>query len=251
MTQLKLWLFLKKTSESQFKTSQQMNKLMLEKKPQETNNTKPLLLRLLPLMMLLMPLMKLAKLIQHLSLGASFVQVKSKYETIHKRLTDNTSHSQLLQPVVAALTELATHGVNQKALTKIAQLLSEIRQQLVSEKATKTDVEERQAAHWAEFSAHLSNEHTRLVERKAQLEVQIQEQKDTIEDAQSWIEFHTLELENSEERLAGQQAWYAVQSEIYETQTAEREAQNEIVDRLQEHISEKLSTTAQFISKRN
>ncbi|CAD8080463.1 unnamed protein product [Paramecium sonneborni] len=192
-----------------------------------------------------------AKLIQHLSLGASFVQVKSKYETVHKRLTDNTSHSQLLQPVVVALTELATHGVNQKALTKIAQLLSEIRQQLVSEKAAKTDVEERQAAHWAEFSVHLSNEHTRLVERKAQLEVQIQEQKDTIEDAQSWIEFHTLELENSEERLAGQQAWYAVQSEIYETQTAERAAQNEIVDRLQEHISEKLSTTAQFISKRN
>ncbi|CAK70085.1 unnamed protein product (macronuclear) [Paramecium tetraurelia] len=35
------------------------------------------------------------------------------------------------------------------------------------------------------------------------------------------------------------------------TQTAERAAQNEIVDRLQEHISEKLSTTAQFISKRN
>ncbi|CAK77584.1 unnamed protein product (macronuclear) [Paramecium tetraurelia] len=58
-------------------------------------------------------------------------------------------------------------------------------------------------------------------------------------------------LENSEERLAGQQAWYAVQSEIYETQTAGRAAQNEIVDRLQEHISEKLSTTAQFISKRN
>ncbi|CAD8148295.1 unnamed protein product [Paramecium octaurelia] len=192
-----------------------------------------------------------AKLIQHLSLGASFAQLKSKYDVLHKKLSDNTSHTALLQPVITALTELATHGVNQKALTKIAQLLSEIRQQLVQEKAAKTDVEERQAAHWAEFSVHLANEHTRLVERKAQLEVQIQEQKDTIEDAQSWIEFHTLELENSEERLAGQQAWYAVQSDIYETQTAERTAQQEIVDRLQEHISEKLSTTAQFIASRN
>ncbi|CAD8176145.1 unnamed protein product [Paramecium pentaurelia] len=192
-----------------------------------------------------------AKLIQHLSLGASFAQIKTKFDSLHKKLSDNTSHSALLQPVITALTELATHGVNQKALTKIAQLLSEIRQQLVQEKAAKTDVEERQAAHWAEFSVHLANEHTRLVERKAQLEVQIQEQKDTIEDAISWIEFHTLELENSEERLAGQQAWFAVQSQIYETQTSERTAQQEIVDRLQEHISEKLSTTAQFIASRN
>ncbi|CAD8181774.1 unnamed protein product [Paramecium pentaurelia] len=192
-----------------------------------------------------------AKLIQHLSLGASFAQIKTKFDSLQKKLSDNTTHSALLQPVIAALTELATHGVNQKALTKIAQLLSEIRQQLVQEKTAKTDVEERQAAHWAEFSVHLANEHTRLVERKAQLEVQIQEQKDTIEDAISWIEFHSLELENSEERLAGQQAWFSVQSQIYETQTAERTAQQEIVDRLQEHISEKLQTTAQFIASRN
>ncbi|CAK69655.1 unnamed protein product (macronuclear) [Paramecium tetraurelia] len=59
MTQSKHWLFLKKTSELQFQTLQQMNKLMLEKKPQETNNTKPLLLRLLPSMMLLKLLMML------------------------------------------------------------------------------------------------------------------------------------------------------------------------------------------------
>ncbi|CAK70087.1 unnamed protein product (macronuclear) [Paramecium tetraurelia] len=59
MTQSKLWLFLKKTSELQFQTLQQMNKLMLEKKPQETNNTKPSLPRLLPSMMLLKLLMML------------------------------------------------------------------------------------------------------------------------------------------------------------------------------------------------
>ncbi|CAD8088461.1 unnamed protein product [Paramecium primaurelia] len=91
-----------------------------------------------------------AKLIQHLSLGASFAQIKTKFDTLHKKLSDNTSHFALSQPVIAALTELATHGVNQKALKKIAQLLSEIRQQLVQEKAAKTDIEERQAAHWAE-----------------------------------------------------------------------------------------------------
>jgi hypothetical protein len=114
-----------------------------------------------------------AKLIQHLSLGASFAQVKTKFDQLHKKLTENTSHSALLQPIISALAELSTHGVNQKALTRIAQLLSEIRQQLVAETNAKTDVEERQAAHWAEFSVHLTNEHARLVERKTQLEVTI------------------------------------------------------------------------------
>lgn len=37
-----------------------------------------------------------AKLIQHLSLGASFAQVKTKYEVLHKKLSDNQSHTALL-----------------------------------------------------------------------------------------------------------------------------------------------------------
>lgn len=38
-----------------------------------------------------------AKLIQHLSLGASFAQVRTKFDSLHKRLSDNTSHTALLQ----------------------------------------------------------------------------------------------------------------------------------------------------------
>ncbi|KAM3131279.1 hypothetical protein pb186bvf_016597 [Paramecium bursaria] len=191
-----------------------------------------------------------SKLIQHLSLGASFAQVRTKYEAIHKKLSESNEHTAILQPVITALTELATHGVNQKALTRISQLLSEIRQNLVAEKADKLQTEERQAANWAAFSAHLTNEHARLVERKSQLEVTIQEQKDTIEDANEWIEFHTVELEVAVEALAEIEAWEANEQELYETQTAERAGQQEVVDRLQEHISEKLAGTAQYVARR-
>ncbi|CAD8171578.1 unnamed protein product [Paramecium octaurelia] len=229
MTQLKHLLFLKKISELLFKILQTMKPFILGKRLLEISNTKLLLLKLLLLMKLQMLLMMLLT-YRTFKFRCFLCLNKDQIDTLHKKLSDNTSYTPLLQPVITALTELATHGFNQKALTKIAQLLSKIRQQISLRESCQ---DKRQAARWAEFSVHLANEHTRLVERKAQLEVQIQEQKNTIEDVISWIEFHTLEFENTEERLAGQTA------------------QEEVVDRLQEHISGKLSTTAQFIANRN
>lgn len=48
------------------------------------------------------------KLVQHLSLGTSFAQLKNRFDAVQKRLTENKTHGALLQPIVTALTELAT-----------------------------------------------------------------------------------------------------------------------------------------------
>jgi hypothetical protein len=59
-------------------------------------------------------------------LGASFAQLKSKYDTVLTKLKENTSHEALLKPIITALTELSTN-VNFKAIQQIAQLLAELR----------------------------------------------------------------------------------------------------------------------------
>jgi DNA-binding MurR/RpiR family transcriptional regulator len=60
-------------------------------------------------------------------MGAAFAQVKTRYDAVQKKLQENTAHQALFKPIIAALTELSTH-VDSKAIQKIAQLLSELRQ---------------------------------------------------------------------------------------------------------------------------
>lgn len=55
------------------------------------------------------------KLVQHLALGTSFSQLKSRFDAVQKRLEENEAHGALFQPIITALTELATK-VDQKAI---------------------------------------------------------------------------------------------------------------------------------------
>jgi hypothetical protein len=80
-------------------------------------------------------------------LGASFAQLKSKYDNVLTKLKENTSHEALLKPIIAALTELNTN-VNFKAIQQIAQLLAELRQHLVGAQNNLRENEEKQAANW-------------------------------------------------------------------------------------------------------
>jgi hypothetical protein len=65
----------------------------------------------------------------------------------------------------------------------------------------------------------LTNEHSRLAERKAQLESEISLNKENIEIAEEALEYHTLELENAQEGLAHEENWGAQQSNLYDEQT--------------------------------
>ncbi|CAD8079544.1 unnamed protein product [Paramecium sonneborni] len=189
------------------------------------------------------------KLVQHLSLGATFAELKPKFEAVQKRLIENESHGALFQPIVTALTELASK-VDQKAIQRILQLLSQLRQQLVEARSVLEDTENRQAQRWVEFSTHLSNEHNRLVERKNQLEQSIQTFKTNIETATHFFEVHTLEQESAQETLDAENEWCASQENTYSTQSTERQRQQEIVERILEHLTDKLTATSQYLGGR-
>jgi len=177
--------------------------------------------------------------------------VKTRYDVVAKKLAALTQREALLKPIVAALTELASATtVDFKAIAQIAELVAQLRQQLVGVRANLRDTEEKQAGNWAEFSQHLTEEHNRLAERKAQLEATISLQKENIEIAEEYLEYHTLELENAEDGLAREEAWCATQSATYEAQTNFRTNQLDLVARIQEHVTEHLSATAQFIGGR-
>ncbi|KAM3138351.1 hypothetical protein pb186bvf_009627 [Paramecium bursaria] len=189
------------------------------------------------------------KLVQHLSLGATFAELRPRFEAVQKKLIENESHGALFQPIVTALTELATK-VDQKAIKRILQLLSQLRQQLVDARTNLEDTENRQAQRWVEFSSHLTNEHNRLVDRKNQLEQSIQSYRANVQTATHFFEVHTLELEQANEALAAQEVWCEHQENIYANSSSERQRQTEILTRIQEHLSEKLTATSQYLGGR-
>jgi hypothetical protein len=61
---------------------------------------------------------------------------------------------------------------------------------------------------------------------------------------------HTLELESSQTALEGQNKWCEQQKYIYEQQTSERTRQQDIIQRIQEHLIEKLTATSQYLQVR-
>ncbi|KAM3136200.1 Trichocyst matrix protein T4-A [Paramecium bursaria] len=188
-----------------------------------------------------------SKIVQHLQAGVAFAQVKSRFEKVQAKLME--SKHALFKPLISALTQLASK-VDNKSIIKILNLLAQIRQQLVASRASLLATEEKQAANWANQSAHLQEEHKRLSERKAFLEFSIVQFKQTISDAIEDLEDHTLFLEDAEDSLQIQQRWTESQEAEYEAQTFERQNQLDIVERLQEHISQKLSATSEFIQVR-
>ncbi|CAD8120247.1 unnamed protein product [Paramecium sonneborni] len=188
-----------------------------------------------------------SKIVQHLQAGVAFAQLKSRFEKVQAKLME--SKHALFKPLINALTQLASK-VDNKSIIKILELLAQIRQQLVASRASLLATEERQAANWEVQSSHLQEEHKRLVERKAFLENSIVQFKVTIQEAVEDLEDQTLFLEDAEDSLAIQQRWAAEQEAQYEAQTFEREQQLEVVERLQEVLTQKVSAASEFLQVR-
>ncbi|CAK60940.1 unnamed protein product (macronuclear) [Paramecium tetraurelia] len=183
-----------------------------------------------------------SKIVQHLQAGVAFAQLKSRFEKVQAKLME--SKHALFKPLINALTQLASK-VDNKSIIKILELLAQIRQQLVASRASLLATEEKQAANW---DSH--KEHKRLVERKAFLENSIVQFKVTIQEAVEDLEDQTLFLEDAEDSLAIQERWAAEQESQYEAQTFEREQQLEVVERLQEVLTQKLSAASEFLQVR-
>lgn len=175
-------------------------------------------------------------------MGASFAQVSSKYEALQKKLKENTSHSAMFKPIISALAELST-TVDHKAIQRIAQLLGELRNNLVEERAGLQEVEDRQAAHWVEFHAHLVDERNRLVSRKQDLESAIGQYHEDITDTEEFIEFHTIEHTEVSTNYGLLVDWCGVIDQTYNDQAAFRSRQVDLVYGLQDRVLSHLATS--------
>ncbi|CAK67587.1 unnamed protein product (macronuclear) [Paramecium tetraurelia] len=181
-----------------------------------------------------------SKIVQHLQAGVAFAQLKSRFEKVQAKLME--SKHALFKPLINALTQLASK-VDNKSIIKILELLAQIRQQLVASRASLLATEEKQAANW-------EVQKWSLIRRTQEIKNSIVQFKVTIQEAVEDLEDQTLFLEDAEDSLAIQERWAAEQESQYEAQTFEREQQLEVVERLQEVLTQKLSAASEFLQIR-
>mmetsp|Transcript_3054 Transcript_3054/g.467 ORF Transcript_3054/g.467 Transcript_3054/m.467 type:complete len:80 (+) Transcript_3054:609-848(+) len=75
--------------------------------------------------------------------GVAFSQIKSRYDKVLEKLSDNNSkHSSLFKPLISSLTQLATK-LNYENVMKILDLLNNIRVSIVEERENGRIAEEK------------------------------------------------------------------------------------------------------------
>jgi len=90
--------------------------------------------------------------------GVAFSQIKSRYDKVLEKLSDNESkHASLFKPLISSLTQLATK-LNYENVMKILDLLNNIRISIVEERENARIAEEKAQADWEKLLAHLTAE---------------------------------------------------------------------------------------------
>jgi uncharacterized protein YlxW (UPF0749 family) len=122
--------------------------------------------------------------------GASFIQVKNRFNKVLSRLQNQPRGSSLLfQPILQMMTQLASKS-DQDATKKILQLLSNLRVQIVESKSSDEAIENQQSANWQKFLADLVNELNTLQDQRQNLEQSILNYQSIIEESEGKVEYH-------------------------------------------------------------
>ncbi|CAK58021.1 unnamed protein product (macronuclear) [Paramecium tetraurelia] len=183
-----------------------------------------------------------SKIVQHLQAGVAFAQLKSRFEKVQAKLME--SKHALFKPLINAFDLISLKGRQQEHHQDL--------RTLGSNQITIGCQQSILTCHRRKTSCQLGSSKFpfRLVERKAFLENSIVQFKVTIQEAVEDLEDQTLFLEDAEDSLAIQERWAAEQESQYEAQTFEREQQLEVVERLQEVLTQKLSAASEFLQIR-
>jgi hypothetical protein len=78
----------------------------------------------------------------------------------------------------------------------------------------------------------------------------ISSSEEIIEQSQSSLAFHIQIQAKLEASELDQQTWCDIVSEIYVRETAERTRQTEILSQLEEHVSDKWNSVAEYLQTR-
>jgi len=182
--------------------------------------------------------------------GVAFAQIKSRYDKVLEKLRDNQNkHASLFKPLITSLTQLATK-LNYENVMKILELLQNIRAGIVEEQTLSRQAEERAQADWEVLLSHLTQQKQSLAEKINRLNALIESTTELLERLRESLEFHQTELAEDESTLAAQKAWCLEQSTTYLTETAERDRETEILEKLKDHLAERFGAVQEYVESR-
>ncbi|CAD8077211.1 unnamed protein product [Paramecium sonneborni] len=189
-------------------------------------------------------------LIEHLSGGSSFIQVKGRFNKVLSRLQNQSTSSGLLfQPILTMMTQLSAKSDSDTA-KKVLQLLSNLRVQIVESKSSDEDIEKQQSLNWQQFLSDLTNERNTLSDQRQNLEQAILNYQSIIEESQGKVEYHSAEVERNQSNLEGQDQWCRQQQDIYQMETQARVQLQDLISRISDHIQDKIVTLKEYLRER-
>ncbi|CAK80730.1 unnamed protein product (macronuclear) [Paramecium tetraurelia] len=189
-------------------------------------------------------------LIEHLSGGSSFIQVKGRFNKVLSRLqSQSTSSGLLFQPILTMMTQLSAKSDSDTA-KKVLQLLSNLRVQIVESKSSDEDIEKQQSLNWQQFLSDLTNERNTLSDQRQNLEQAILNYQSIIEESQGKVEYHAAEVERNQSNLDGQDQWCRQQQDIYQMETQSRVQLQDLISRISDHIQDKIVTLKEYLRER-
>ncbi|CAD8093146.1 unnamed protein product [Paramecium primaurelia] len=186
--------------------------------------------------------------IEHLSGGSSFIQVKGRFNKVLQRL-QSQSTGLLFQPILTMLIQLSSK-LDTDTDKKVLQLLANLRVQIVDSKGNDETIEKQQSLKCQQFLADLTNEKNTLSDQRQNLEQAILNYQSIIEESEGKVEYHAVEVERNQNNLEGQDQWCRQQQDIYYMETQSRVQTQDLISRISGHIQDIIVTLKEYLRER-
>ncbi|KAM3146373.1 hypothetical protein pb186bvf_001342 [Paramecium bursaria] len=189
-------------------------------------------------------------LIEHLQGGASFIQVKGRFNKVLQRLLNQPKSFQLLfQPIGNMMNQIASKQ-GSDAAKKILQLLSNLRIQISDTKSSDEDIEQQQSANWEKFLGDLTNEKNTLQDQRQNLEQAILNYQSIVQESEEKVEYHSIEFERNKQNVEMQDQWCRQQQDLYTLDTQSRRETLQLISLIVDHIQDKIVTLKEYLRER-
>mmetsp|Transcript_5311 Transcript_5311/g.4505 ORF Transcript_5311/g.4505 Transcript_5311/m.4505 type:complete len:182 (-) Transcript_5311:376-921(-) len=160
--------------------------------------------------------------------------------------TKPSTHAHIYGPIIRALAQISTKA-DPDQIKKIQGLIENLRQQLQGALATIESDENAQAQAWSERRATLEQEIATGEKREKETQTLIEENEDSLADAQKRMAMHKKELNSLALELNNLQEDCARREQAYQTAKAEIARETEIVAAVIEHFEKHNDKLVDFI----
>ncbi|CAD8069181.1 unnamed protein product [Paramecium primaurelia] len=177
-------------------------------------------------------------LIEHLSGGSSFIQVKNRFTKVLYRLQNqSTSTGLLFQPIISMMTQMNSRADVDQAKKPTQEFkLQRVNLKMKTLRNNNLKV--------------LINERNTLKDQRQNLEQAILNYQSIIEESEGKVEYHQGEVERNQNNLDGQDQWCRQQQEIYQMESQQRIQSLDLISRIVDHIQDKIVTLKEYLRER-